>query len=94
VHDSVKRAAVVEEVARGGLDSTFVPVRGGGGQEELEEVVEDESNGESDDEKDVLDLMKERQYGQRKGTRKRTQTALSGYVLNSSQIAMSEDSEA
>jgi len=100
VHDPVKRATVVEEVARGGLDAWLVPVRGrpGGatqsGQEWEEEVEGEESEEESDDEKHVLDVMKERQYGQRKSTRKRTQTALSGYVLNSSQIAMSEDSEA
>jgi hypothetical protein len=41
----------------------------------------------------VLDVMKERQYGQRKSTRKRSQPAISGYVLNSSQLAMTEDSE-
>ena len=96
VHNVVKRTAVVEEVARGGLDATFVPVRGGA-QEELEEdaaPVSEESDGESDDEKDVLDVMKERQYGHRRSTRKRNQPAISGYVLNSSQIALSEDSEA
>jgi hypothetical protein len=36
VHDAVKRAAVVEEVARGGLDAVFVPVRNRGSGAEVE----------------------------------------------------------
>ena len=47
----------------------------------------------ADEDKDVLDVMKQRQYGNRKSTRKRTEPAAAGYMFNSSQIALTEDSE-
>lgn len=89
VHDPVKRAQVVEAVARGELEGAFVP-------DKAEETSESSgSEGEDEDEeKDVLDVMKERQYGKRKSDRKRAQPSVSGYMFNSSQIALSEDSEA
>jgi hypothetical protein len=56
-------------------------------------ITEHESEAEEDEEKDELDVMKERQYGSRKSARKRSQPAVSGYMLNSSQIHLTEDSE-
>ena len=88
VRDAAKRAQVVEAVARGEFEGTHVPVK-------AEEEVESGSDGEDEDEeKDVLDVMKERQYGKRRSDRKRTQPSAAGYMLASSQIALSEDSEA
>ena len=88
VRDAAKRAQEVEAVARGEFEGTHVPVK-------AEEEVESGSDGEDEDEeKDVLDVMKERQYGKRRSDRKRTQPSAAGYMLASSQIALSEDSEA
>ena len=88
VRDAAKRTQVVEAVARGEFEATHVPVK-------AEEEVESGSDGEDEDEeKDVLDVMKERQYGKRRSDRKRSQPSAAGYMLASSQIALSEDSEA
>jgi DNA segregation ATPase FtsK/SpoIIIE-like protein len=91
VYDPVKRAQVVEIVAKGELEAKgFVPE----GKEEKEEENEEESEHEEDEEKDVLDVMKERQYGTRKSTRKRTQPTLHGYRLSSAQMSFcSSDSD-
>lgn len=89
VNDVVKRLQVVEEVALGKLEGSFVPAQA----EDSEEAAEHESEAEEDEEKDELDVMKERQYGSRKSARKRSQPAVSGYMLNSSQIHLTEDSE-
>ena len=86
-------SAAVEEVAKQELDAQYVPTRGGK-DNNVEDVQQSSSDEESDDEKDVLDVMKERQYGPRRSNRKRTQPPVTGYLLNSSQIALSEDSEA
>lgn len=91
VHDQAKRLLAVEEKARDELDANFVP-------EEEEGTTPSDCDSESDfddidDIKDVLDVMKQRQYGTRKSERKRPQTALFGYTLNSQQIAMTDDSE-
>jgi hypothetical protein len=86
VHDVVKRLQVVEEVALKELESVFVP-----DAEESEEQAASES--EEDEEKDELDVMKQRQYGSRKSARQRSQASVSGYMLNSSQIALTEDSD-
>jgi hypothetical protein len=88
VHDPIKRQQAVEEVARGDLERTFVPDLA----EDLDEYKSDEEE-EEDEEKDVLDIMKERQFGTRKSERKRTQPSAAGYMLNSSQIAISDDSD-
>jgi hypothetical protein len=88
VRDPIKRAQVVEAVARGELEGAFVP-----NQSETASDSSDSEGEEEDEDKDVLDVMKERQYGKRKSQRKRAQPSVSGYLLNSSQIALSEDSE-
>jgi hypothetical protein len=53
---------------------------------------------ESDEEKDVLDVMKERRYGTRKSERKRKEIQRTGFFLGSNQVSFvqtgSEDSEA
>ena len=82
----------MEQVARGEFEGVFVPKKKKD-DEELEDPTVS-SDEESDDERDVLDVMKARQYGTRRGERKRSQTAVSGYMLNTSQIALSEDSDA
>ena len=74
---------MVEEVALKELESVFVP-----DAEESEEQAASES--EEDEEKDELDVMKQRQYGSRKSARQRSQASVSGYMLNSSQIALTE----
>lgn len=86
VNNVVKRLQVVEEVALGKLERSFIP-------EQTKEAVEQESESEEEEQKDELDVMKERQYGSRKSTRKRSQVSVSGYMLNSSQIHLTEDSD-
>ena len=58
----------------------------------------DASDEDTDEEKDELDVMKARVYGERKSTRKRTRKrthfSAGSYMFNSQQIALSEDSEA
>jgi hypothetical protein len=86
--DPVKRLQVVESVAKGEFEARgYIPP----GDEKEEADSEPESD--EDDEKDELDIMKQRQHGERKSTRKRSQAQTFGFQLNSQQIAMSEDSE-
>lgn len=87
VLDPVKRQQVVEEVALNKIDGSLVPEG-----EEAGDAGSD-SEHESDDEKDVLDVMKQRQFGERKSDRKRKQPKLSGYFINSQQVAMTDDSD-
>ena len=90
VLDKDERAKVLEEVLNGQLDAkAFVPA-----DNENSDADEKSDSDEDSDQEDELDVMKKRQYGTRKSTRKRNQTALCGFMLNSSQIALSEDSEA
>jgi hypothetical protein len=89
VHDNLKRLQVVEEVAKDELDRAFVP-------EESEpdgDGYHSSSSEDEDEKKDELDVMKERQYGTRKSTRKRAAAQNLGYMLNSQQIALTEDSD-
>jgi hypothetical protein len=87
---------VVEEAARGEFEVIVVPKKGYTIKEleEEDEALAAAEEDEEDDEKDVLDVMKERAFGSRKSDRKRTRPTTTGYMFNSSQIAMSEDSEA
>ena len=93
MHDQAKRLLAVEEKAREELDANFIPEQEegalSGGESDSDSHDEDE-----DPAKDVLDVMKERQYGTRRSERKRSQTALFGYALNSQQIDMTDDSDA
>lgn len=88
VFDVNKRIQVVAEDARDEFEAaTFIPA-------ETEQDAEEESSGdEEDEEKDELDVMKERQYGSRKSERKRAAPSFFGYQISSQQIAMSEDSD-
>jgi len=85
VMDPVKRVEAVAAVARRELEQSFVP-------DEDEEYKEDESEEEDDDE-DELDLSQERKFGDRKSSRMRTQATAFGFQLDSSAIALTEDSE-
>jgi len=53
-----------------------------------------ESDHEEDEQKDKLDIMKERQFGVRKSARRRTAANTFGFQINSSQIAVTSNSEA
>jgi hypothetical protein len=86
VHDPVKRLQVVEEVAKDELDRALVPVDG--------EDEDHDSSSSEDEDKDVLDIMKIRQFGTRKGQRKRAAVKAFGYQVSSQQVAMSGDSDA
>lgn len=90
VHDQEKRSAVVEAVVRGEFVGSFVP----GAAETEEDTSNSESDqGEDDDDTDELDVMKARVFGERKSTRKRSQRSVCSYMLDTSQIALSEDSD-
>ena len=82
----------MEEIARGELEANWVP-----GVAEIEDdnpASDTDSDHEENETKDVLDIMKERQFGTRRGERKRKQASMFGYVVNSQQLAYSGDSEA
>jgi hypothetical protein len=89
--DATKRQQVLEEDAREEFNARWTP-------DVAEEEKESHSadihpwNEEENEEKDELamDVMKERQYGSRKSSRKRTQRLLPG-MLVSSQIELDED---
>jgi len=88
VHDPVKRAQVVEDVALQQLEAkAFIPA----GDEEVEEA--NESEHDEDEQKDELDILKERQFGSRKSARKRQQAHAFGHQLVSSQIQIDSDSD-
>jgi len=94
VHDQAKRIAVVEAASRDEfVAKAFVP-EGEELQGKENEYDTEESDHEEDGSKDELDIMKERQYGTRKSARKRAQASAFGFQLNSSQIALTSDSEA
>jgi hypothetical protein len=84
VHEKDKRIAALTAVAKRELDYAHVP--------EADEEEADESDHESDEE-DELDVAKQIAEGTRRSTRERKQSASHGYCLNSSQIALTEDSE-
>lgn len=93
VRDEVKRIQAVEESAKGMFEMNSLPEK----REEInaEDIQANDSSDEDDEDEDleVLDVMKERQFGERKSTRKRSQPSISGYVFNSQQLAFSGDSE-
>ncbi len=90
--DRAKRVEAFEESQQGKIEIGHVPK-----EEEPAAAASDESNSE-DDEKDVLDLMKERKFGERKSTRKRARTIKFGGGINPSQVdcgaESGEDSDA
>lgn len=90
VMDPAKRIEAVHAVARRELEHTHVPEQ----QESDVESDEDELESDSEnDDQDELDITQPTQFGSRRGQRPRTPAATFGYQLDSSAIAMTEDSE-
>ena len=86
VMDPMKRTEAVSAVARRELEQAHVP--------DEEEGYEEESDSEEmEEDEDELDVSKERTFGERKSDRARTQAATYGFQLDSSAIALTEDSE-
>jgi hypothetical protein len=56
-----------------------------------EDEVDEESESDSDEEKDVLDVMKERRFGTRKSERKRKEIERTGFFLGSNQVRFCSD---
>jgi len=90
VMDPAKRIEAVAAVARQELEHTLVPAEEEEQQNSSESDDEDHSEVDADDE---LDLNQPREFGSRKSQRQRTQAATFGYQLDSSAIALTEDSE-
>ena len=86
MHDLTQRQLVVEEVARKELAADYVP-------NATKDIADSSDSDDEDSEKNVFDIMKERQFGKRRSVRKRKQPAAHSDSLSSDQIAMSEDSE-
>ena len=95
VYDQEKRRDIVEAAARGELDHSWVPGGSVAEDKEKQREKEDEAGNqeEEDDLADMLDIMKITAVGERRSTRNRTQRSAAGYMLNSSQISLSEDSD-
>jgi hypothetical protein len=85
VMDPAKRIEAVAAVARQELQHACVP------DEEEEDVGHSDVEEEEQDEE--LDVRQEREFGERKSSRRRTQATTFGFQLDSSAIALSEDSE-
>ena len=75
----------VAAVQRNELDPVWVPAAGLADEEVKEEVESEEEN--------ELDVIKQREFGERKGTRQRKQARPHGFQLNSQAITMTEDSD-
>jgi hypothetical protein len=93
VMDPAKRIEAVAAVARQELEHTHVPAE----EEEQDDATsfdsDEDSNNDADSEHDELDVSQPRQFGSRKSLRQHTQAAAFGYQLDSSAIALTEDSE-
>ena len=83
LNDPNKRIEAMAAVAKRELDHALLP-------EEVEEEAAEQSSEESEDE---LNISQPRAFGKQSG-RVRKQAASHGYMLSSSAIAMSEDSDA
>jgi len=93
VFDPVKRVQVLEQVARGEMQGTWAPGPSKEGAEFEDEGESDPWEEEEDEKADELDIMKLVRKGLRQSSRKRSQTQLSSYMLNTQQIALSDDSD-
>ena len=98
VHDSNLRQQVTEAACKQELDPNHVPEESEGDDEDDEDSSESEEELDlpdvnENDEKDLLDLMKARVEGTRRSTRKRTQTQVGSYMINTSQLAFSGESD-
>jgi hypothetical protein len=86
IMEPAKRIDALAAVAKRELDATLVP-----------EAVEEEasqSGSDEEEQEDELDLTQERVFGERRSAREHRPAVAHGYQINSSAIAMSEDSEA
>ncbi len=85
----------MEAAARGEFEGSWVPGTGSAAdeKEKLREKEKEAGQQEDDDLADELDIMKITAVGKRKSSRQRTQRTISGYMLDTSQIALSEDSD-
>lgn len=90
VCESAKRIAALAAVAKQELDTSVVPEA----EEESPPESDTESSHDSDSEADELDTALPRAEPERRSTRARSRPASHGYCLDSSQIALTEDSEA
>ena len=97
VHDPDLRQLAVEASAKGEIDATYVPERKKKKKDRAPSPPPEEvsSEDEENEDADVLAVMKARQYGTRKSSRQRShaQPSSHSYMLSSSQIALSGDSE-
>ncbi len=91
--DPAKRIEAVAAVARQELEHTHVPVADEVEQEESGSEYEEDSEDDTSSEQDVLDVSQPRQFGSRQSQRQRTQATTFGFQLDSSAIALTEDSE-
>ena len=96
VMDPARRIEAVAAVARQELQHTHVPDQ----EEEAKQDADSEDEDDDDsgdnsnaDSQDELDLTQPTQFGSRRGQRHRSPAATFGYQLDSSAIAMTEDSE-
>lgn len=86
VMDPAKRLEAVSAVAKRELEQAHVP-------DETEVDQDDSEDEQEQEEEDVLDVSKVRTFGARKSDRTRTQAATFGFQLDSSAIALTEDSD-
>jgi DDE superfamily endonuclease len=93
VMDPAKRIEAVAAVARQELEHTHVPAEIEE-QHDSSESDSDDAGGDGDTEDDdELDVSQPKEFGSRKSQRQRTQATAFGYQLDSSAIALTEDSE-
>jgi hypothetical protein len=94
VMDPAKRIEAVAAVARQELEHTHVPAEVEEQHDSSESDSDDAGGSDGDTEDDVeLDVSQPREFGSRKSQRQRTHAAVFGYQLDSSAIALTEDSE-
>jgi len=94
VMDPAKRIEAVAAVARQELEHTHVPDQEEEAKQDADSEDDDDSGDDSNaDSQDELDVTQPTQFGSRRSQRQRAPAATFGYQLDSSAIAMTEDSE-
>ena len=93
VMDPAKRIDAVAAVARQELEHAHVPDQMEEEKPDADSNTDDSEGAGSDGDQEELDVALPRQFGSRRGQRQRTPVAAFGYQLDSSAIAMTEDSE-
>ena len=96
VHDPNKRVEAMREVSEQALDPVPEPEGEEFAADEEEQDEDEEVACSTDEERDVLDLTLPVAQGSRRSTRARNSPAAAAgsYLINSQQIALTEDSEA